>query len=58
MFLLCFYTCYLMIKSAGKDEDFSETLFKHFGKKGWVAGMVSSFLMIYGGVVVYFLLMS
>lgn len=37
-FIVSFYTTYLIIKLTGNDSDFTDTLFKYFGKTGWVLG--------------------
>ena len=39
-FAVSFYTCYLVLKVAGTDIDFTETLQKQFGRKGWITGMI------------------
>jgi len=39
-FIVSFYTCYLVVETAGSDIDFTDTLMKLFGRKGWIGGMV------------------
>ncbi len=39
-FMLSFYTCLLVMKTAGNDIDYTDTLRKQFGKAGYVVGMV------------------
>jgi hypothetical protein len=48
-----------MIKTAKGEEDYSETLYKYYGRPGWIIGMVAAILYMYGGVVlVYYELLA
>jgi len=38
-FVFSFYTCYLVMKAAGKDIDYTDTLRKQFGQPGYIIGM-------------------
>ena len=38
-FLVSFFTCFLVIKSAGDDGDYTDTLKKYMGKTWWSIGM-------------------
>lgn len=57
-FIIAFYTCYLYIKLAGTDEDFSDTVYKYYGKYGWVVTMAFSNFLMFAVVVIYYELMS
>ncbi len=57
-FLISYYTCSLIIYTAGSDEDFSDTLYKHFGKPGWYIGLIAPIILIFGAVTVYFIIQS
>ncbi|CAI2361314.1 unnamed protein product [Moneuplotes crassus] len=58
LFLISFYTCYLVILVAHEDNDYADTVYKYFGNKGWVLTMLGSILFIYAACNVYFELMS
>ena len=53
-FAFSFYTCYLVLKTAGNDIDYTDTLWKQFGKKGWTFGMISFIIMFTVPVVLLF----
>ena len=57
-FLISFYTCKLIIEATGDDADFSDTLKKYYGMKGYYAGILSPCLLIVGAVTVLFVIMS
>ena len=57
-FLISFYTCQLIVVTQGDDADFSDTLKKYFGNKGYYAGILSPILLITGAVTVLFVIMS
>ena len=44
--------------AAGNDLDYTETLKKTFGKKGWIAGMVLFIFMLSIPIILYFQLLS
>ena len=46
------------MKTAGKDSDYTATLKKTFGKKGWYTGMVMFIIMLFIPIIIYFGLMS
>jgi hypothetical protein len=56
--LICYYTCYLVLKTAGKDTDYTETLQKQFGRKGWIAGMAFFILQLMIPIILYFQLLA
>ena len=57
-FAFSFYTCFLVLKTAGNDIDYTDTLWKQFGKKGWTFGMISFIIMFTVPVVLLFQLLS
>ena len=57
-FVMSFTTQYYVMKSAGRDIDFTETLKKTFGKKGWVAGMGLFIFMLCVPIILYFQLLT
>ena len=57
-FVMSFTTQYYVMKSAGSDIDFTETLKKTFGKKGWVAGMGLFIFMLCVPIILYFQLLT
>lgn len=57
-FAMSFTTQYYVMKAAGTDTDFTETLKKTFGKKGWVVGMALFIFMLSIPIILYFQLLS
>jgi hypothetical protein len=57
-FLISFYTCYLVLEAAGTDRDYTDTLQKQFGRKGWVTGMVIFILNLCIPIILYFQLLA
>ncbi len=57
-FIVCTYTCILIVKTAGNDETYYDTLYKFYGKPGWYAGLVSTTVLMLGAVCVYFVIMA
>lgn len=53
-FLISFYTCYLVLKAAGNDTDYTDTLQKQFGRKGWIGGMILFILNLCIPIILYF----
>jgi hypothetical protein len=53
-FLISYYTCYLVIKTAGTDIDYTDTLQKHFGRIGWTVGMTIFILNLFVPIMIYF----
>jgi amino acid permease len=58
VFIVSFYTCYLVLKAAKNDEDYADTVYKYFGSKGWLFTMGMSILLIFSVLVIYYELMS
>ena len=57
-FLISFTTCWMVIKTAGNDVDYTETLKRNFGHKGWVIGMVCFCVNLYVPILIFFQLMA
>ena len=57
-FLISYYTCYLVLKTAGTDTDYTDTLQKHFGRIGWIVGMTIFILNLFVPIIIYFQLLS
>jgi amino acid permease len=57
-FLISYYTCYLVLKTAGTDIDYTDTLQKHFGRIGWTVGMAIFILNLFVPIIIYFSLLS
>lgn len=70
-FLVSFYTCRLIIRMAGDDPDYSDTLHKYYGKSsalihqnillgafGYYTGLCAPALLIVGAITVYFVIMT
>jgi amino acid permease len=53
-FIISFYTCYLVIKTAGNDIDYTETLKRYFGKYGWSFGMTCFIVNLYVPILLFF----
>ena len=57
-FTISYYTCYLVIKTAGNDIDYTETLRKQFGKTGWVFGMIIFIMNLMVPITLFFQLLA
>ena len=57
-FSMSFMTQYFIMKSAGNDIDYTETLKKTFGKKGWISGMVLFIFMLSIPIILFMQLLS
>lgn len=53
-FMISFYTCALIIKSAKNDTDYIFTLKKYYGKPGYYMGLIGPTILIFGAITVYF----
>ena len=53
-FVISFYTCSLIIKTAKNDEDYVFTLKKYYGKPGFYIGLIGPTVLIFGAITVYF----
>ena len=57
-FFISYYTCYLVIKTAGTDTDYTDTLQKHFGRVGWRIGMTLFIINLFVPIIIYFQLLA
>ena len=48
----------LIIRMAGDDPDYCETLRKFYGTKGYYTGLIAPAILIGGAVIAYFVIMS
>lgn len=53
-FIFSFYTCLLVMKTAGNDIDYTDTLRKQFGKKGYIIGMVCFIINFAVPIILFF----
>jgi len=66
--MISYYTCALIIKCAGNDAEYYDTLFKYWGKptaansrlgkKGYYAGLLSTTLICVGAHLAYFIYLT
>ncbi len=61
-FLVCFYTCQVIIKTGKKDNDYSDTVDRFFGPKwgkvGRIAQIIFGLLMNSGAAFIFFLIIK
>jgi hypothetical protein len=70
-FFVSFYTCKLIVDATGDDPDYADTLKKYYGKYllsfliqffsgkwGYYSGLICPCILIFGAVVVYFVIMT
>ena len=62
---VCFYTCRVVVKTGGKDEDYSDAVYRYFHVFGGVYGNIGKYMQIIfnlsiniGASFVYFLIMN
>jgi len=53
-FVISFYTCSLIIKTAKNDKDYIFTLKKYYGNWGYYIGLIGPTILIFGAITVYF----
>jgi len=53
-FLISFYTCSLIIKTAKTDSDYIFTLKKYYGMKGYYLGLIMPSIVVLAALTVYF----
>ena len=53
-FVISYYTCSLIIKTAKNDTDYVFTLKKLYGMKGFYMGLLGPTILIFGAITVYF----
>lgn len=52
------YTCWMCLYSSGYDIDYTDTVNKYFGKKGWIAGMVIFIINLIVPIIIYIQLLA
>lgn len=57
-FMFSFYTCLLVMKVAGNDVDYTDTLRKQFGKAGYIAGMTCFIINFSVPIILFFQLLA
>mmetsp|Transcript_34136 Transcript_34136/g.24646 ORF Transcript_34136/g.24646 Transcript_34136/m.24646 type:complete len:86 (-) Transcript_34136:1310-1567(-) len=57
-FVISFYTCKLIVETAGDDPDYCDTLRKYFGMQGYYIALIGPSFVIIGAVSVYFVIMT
>jgi amino acid permease len=53
-FVASYYTCYLCIITSGEDIDYTQTLEKAFGRKGYYAGMMAFCINLMVPIIIFF----
>ena len=60
--LICFYTCQVIVKTGGKDNDYSDTVHRYFGDKygraARVIQIIFNLLINIGAIFIYFLIIK
>jgi len=56
--IVSYRTCVLMIRVAGNDKNFFETLYKYWGKWAYYCGFISALLIFIAAVTAYFINLS
>ncbi len=56
--IVSFRTCILMIRTAGNDKEYFDTLYKYWGKWAYYLGLVSTLLIMFAAVCSYFVILS
>ena len=57
-FVVSFATQYFVMKTAGTDLDYTDTLKKTFGRRGWYTGMIAFIGILSVPVMIFFQLLS
>jgi len=52
------YTCWMCLHSAGKDVDYTDTVNKYFGRKGWITGMIVFIVNLLVPIIIYIQLLA
>lgn len=55
---MSYRTCILMIRVAGNDKEYFETLYKYWGKWAYYCGFISTLLIMVAAVTAYFINLS
>ena len=57
-FVFSFYTCWLVMNTAGSDVDYTDTLRKQFGRSGYIVGMTFFIINFSVPIILFFQLLS
>lgn len=55
---ISYRTCILMIRAAGNDPEYFDTLYKYWGKWAYYLGFISTLLIMVAAVCAYFVILS
>lgn len=56
--IVSYRTCILMIRVAGNDKEYFDTLYKYWGKWAYYCGFISTLLIMVAAVTAYFINLS
>jgi amino acid permease len=56
--IISYRTCILMIRAAGNDPEYFDTLYKYWGKWAYYCGFISTLLIMVAAVCAYFVILS
>jgi len=56
--IISYRTCILMIRAAGNDPEYFDTLYKYWGKWAYYLGFISTLLIMVAAVCAYFVILS
>lgn len=56
--IISYRTCILMVRVAGNDEEYFDTLYKYWGKWAYYCGFISTLLIMVAAVTSYFINLS
>lgn len=56
--IVCARTCILMIKTAGNDKEWFDTLYKYWGKWAYYLGYIATILIMIAALCSYFIILS
>ncbi len=56
--LICSRTCILMLRTAGDDKEYFDTLYKYWGKWAYYLGAIATIAIMFAAVCSYFIIMS
>lgn len=57
-FIISFSTQYFIMVTAGQDSDYTDTLRKTFGRKGYVVGMGLFIMILFVPIIIFFQLLA
>jgi amino acid permease len=56
--IICSRTCILMIRTAGNDNEYFDTLYKYWGKWAYYIGAIATILIMIAALCSYFIILS